>query len=83
MLKIGDRVRVVEIPRGIATSNMLNKTATVRMIKSGHCGLEFDEHVHGHDLDGSVTYGYGYFVLQSEVVAYNEVVTGVLTIGDI
>lgn len=64
---IGDRVRCVS--HYPVDNNVRGESGRVECIDStGTCGVVFDNHISGHDLGGHCEYGYGWWLLQSELI---------------
>ena len=65
--KVGDRVRV--ITDCIGNRKVIGKIGTVRKIfeQTHAVGVEFDEYIDGHDIDGDFKYGYCWNFYEYEV----------------
>lgn len=65
--KIGDRVRHVPL-YGDSVEPSSDKIGTIVNIRTtGVFGVEFDEHIHGHDCDGYARLGHGWNLVDLEI----------------
>lgn len=85
-LRIGDRVITVGVYGFEDNENTIGVPGTIRSIsKGGWVGVEFDEYVEGHSLQGLAKDGYGYGGCSSQLrlLCENQDVEIVITIDDI
>lgn len=72
--EVGDRVEYVRKASRINPGSI----GTIRAIRGGfdtyeaRYGVEWDDHMRGHDLDGKCEYGYGWWVLDKDITLYQE-----------
>ncbi len=72
MFKKGDRVKVI-VGHNEYNKVLTNKVGTVVKDDKDFVGVEFDEHIRGHDCDnGSAKNGYGWFVQKENLVPFQD-----------
>lgn len=60
--------RVIGCKEHDGKREIINAKGTIRIINHrGEIGIEWDENVHGHDLNGTVEHGYGWYVTHQSI----------------